>query len=128
MEVADRPSLRAIRSVRDIQLAMLPAGMRQKTLGLRRDPAGQHGGGDFYDVIPLPDGRLALAVGDVAGKGSRPPCRWRCSSRAGHPRRRRPETARLIERLNVQVAKHSPASRFITFFFGCRSRPAICSS
>jgi sigma-B regulation protein RsbU (phosphoserine phosphatase) len=24
----------------------------------------------------------------------------------------------LIERLNVQVGKHSPASRFITFFFG----------
>jgi sigma-B regulation protein RsbU (phosphoserine phosphatase) len=28
------------------------------------------------------------------------------------------EAARLIERLNVQVAKHSPASRFITFFYG----------
>ncbi len=26
-------------------------------------------GGDWYDAFPLPDGRLALTVGDVAGKG-----------------------------------------------------------
>jgi serine phosphatase RsbU (regulator of sigma subunit) len=26
-------------------------------------------GGDFYDVIPLPDGRVAAAVGDVCGRG-----------------------------------------------------------
>ena len=27
-------------------------------------------GGDFYDLVPLPDGRLVIALGDVAGKGS----------------------------------------------------------
>ena len=27
-------------------------------------------GGDFYDIMPLPDGRVLLALGDVAGKGS----------------------------------------------------------
>ena len=27
-------------------------------------------GGDFYDILPLPDGRVLLALGDVAGKGS----------------------------------------------------------
>jgi sigma-B regulation protein RsbU (phosphoserine phosphatase) len=27
-------------------------------------------GGDFYDFLPYADGRLAIAVGDVAGKGS----------------------------------------------------------
>jgi serine phosphatase RsbU (regulator of sigma subunit) len=30
---------------------------------------GQPVGGDFYDVIPLADGRLALALGDICGKG-----------------------------------------------------------
>ncbi len=27
-------------------------------------------GGDYYDVVALPDGRLALALGDVTGKGT----------------------------------------------------------
>ena len=27
-------------------------------------------GGDFYDILPLPDGRVLVALGDVAGKGS----------------------------------------------------------
>jgi serine phosphatase RsbU (regulator of sigma subunit) len=34
------------------------------------DPAGRTDvGGDFYDALPLPDGRLALFVGDVMGRG-----------------------------------------------------------
>ena len=28
-------------------------------------------GGDWYDVIPLPDGQLAVAMGDVVGRGER---------------------------------------------------------
>ncbi|HEY7718645.1 MAG TPA: MASE1 domain-containing protein [Pedococcus sp.] len=28
-----------------------------------------HVGGDWYDVVPLPDGRVAVAIGDVAGHG-----------------------------------------------------------
>ena len=31
--------------------------------------AAQRVGGDFFDYVQLPDGRLAVTVGDVAGKG-----------------------------------------------------------
>ena len=73
MEVADRLSLKSdLEIARDIQLAMLPRGSKEagdaRVFGFTR-PANTVGG-DFYDILPLPDGRLMVAVGDVAGKGS----------------------------------------------------------
>ena len=122
MEVADRLSLKGdLEIARDIQLAMLPAGVHHAgdatVCGVTR-PANTVGG-DFYDILPLPDGRLVLALGDVAGKGS--PAALLMALLLAMLRTlvdEGLETARLIERLNVQVARHSPASRFITLFFG----------
>ena len=122
MEVADRLSLKGeLEIARDIQLAMLPSGMREagdtRICGVTR-PANTVGG-DFYDVIPLADGRLVIALGDVAGKGS--PAALLMALLLAMLRTlvdEGLESARLIERLNVQVAKHSPASRFITLFYG----------
>ncbi|WP_432066688.1 PP2C family protein-serine/threonine phosphatase [Streptomyces sp. C10-9-1] len=34
-----------------------------------RHRAGEQGGGDWYDALPLPDGALGLAVGSVGGSG-----------------------------------------------------------
>src|SRR3977135_2321698 len=57
---------------REIQKAMLPPGRFRApgadVVGLSR-PANTVGG-DFYEILPLADGRLVAAVGDVAGKGS----------------------------------------------------------
>ncbi len=43
------------------------------TLAARYRPQAHsvHVGGDFYDATVLPDGRVSLAIGDVAGKGLR---------------------------------------------------------
>jgi serine phosphatase RsbU (regulator of sigma subunit) len=122
MEVADRLSLKSdLEIARDIQLAMLPRGVKTagdaRIFGATR-PANTVGG-DFYDILPLADGRVVVAVGDVAGKGS--PAALLMALLLAMLRTLADEMlepARMIERLNVQVARHSPASRFITLFYG----------
>lgn len=56
---------------REIQSSLLPAtGMHagEYTVeGFHRDAA--EVGGDFYDIFPLPDGQIGLAIADVSGKG-----------------------------------------------------------
>ncbi|MEZ5316707.1 MAG: PP2C family protein-serine/threonine phosphatase [Vicinamibacterales bacterium] len=122
MEVADRLSLKGeLEIARDIQLAMLPAGLQQAgdavVCGVTQ-PANTVGG-DFYEILPLPDGRLVLALGDVAGKGS--PAALLMALLLAMMRTlvdEGLESARLLVRLNLQVLRHSPGSRFITLFFG----------
>ena len=63
--------------VRDIALelqeAVLPAALAEPdgwTAAVRYLPAGRtDAGGDFYDLVPLDGGRLAMFVGDVMGRG-----------------------------------------------------------
>jgi len=120
LEVADRLSLKNdLEIARDIQQAMLPTAAYRspgiEAFGMTR-PANTVGG-DFYDVIPLADGRVLLALGDVAGKGS--PAALLMALLLAMLRTlvdEGLENAALMTRLNVQVAKHTPASRFITLF------------
>lgn len=121
MEIADRLSLKSdLEIARDIQLAMLPRGVSElggsRACGLTR-PANTVGG-DFYDILPLPDGRVIVTVGDVAGKGS--PAALLMALLLAMMRTlvdEGLESARLLARLNVQIVRHSPGSRFITLFY-----------
>lgn len=121
LEVADRLSLKGeLEVAREIQLAMLPSGTYSvgdiEICGFTR-PANTVGG-DFYDVLPLRDGRLVLTVGDVAGKGS--PAALLMALLLAVMRTlvdEELEAQALVERLNVQICRHSPASRFITLFY-----------
>lgn len=121
LEVADRLTLKNdLEIARDIQRAMLPQAAYDadglQAWGLTR-PANTVGG-DFFDVMARPDGRIVMTLGDVAGKGSPAAllmalllAMFRTLIDEGL------EGAALAERLNAQVCRHSPASRFITLFF-----------
>jgi sigma-B regulation protein RsbU (phosphoserine phosphatase) len=76
-------------------------------------------GGDFYDFVPLPDDRLAIAVGDASGKGL--PAALMVSNVQSSLR-----TASLfagnngpavIDAVNRQVYESSLADRYATVFY-----------
>ena len=122
LEVFDRLSLkRDLEVAREIQLAMLPDGTWAapgvEASGLTR-PANTVGG-DFYDILPGTDGRVIVALGDVAGKAS--PAALLMALFLAMLRTLVDEDLPLPElarRLNIQVSKHAPPSRFITLFLG----------
>src|SRR6187551_2232975 len=120
LEVADRLSLKNdLEIAREIQQSMLPRAAFKapgiEAFGMTR-PANTVGG-DFYDIVPLPDGRVLLALGDVAGKGS--PAALLMALLLAMMRTlvdEGLEGAALMTRLNSQICKHAPRSRFVTLF------------
>jgi sigma-B regulation protein RsbU (phosphoserine phosphatase) len=122
LEVADRLSLKGeLEVAREIQLAMLPSGTYRaadiEICGITR-PANTVGG-DFYDVLTFRDGRVIVTLGDVAGKGS--PAALLMALLLAVLRTlvdEELEAPALAARLNAQICRHSPSSRFITLFYG----------
>lgn len=61
-----------LETAREIQQQLLPSGAREipgLDLATAYIPARELGG-DFYDFLPYGEGRLAVALGDVSGKGT----------------------------------------------------------
>jgi serine phosphatase RsbU (regulator of sigma subunit) len=121
LEVADRLSLKGeLEVAREIQLALLPRGTYATAdveISGTTKPANTVGG-DFYDVLPQPEGQVILTLGDVAGKGS--PAALLMALLLAALRtlvEERLEPAALAARLNIQICRHSPASRFITLVY-----------
>ena len=76
-------------------------------------------GGDFYDVIPLADGRWGFVVGDVTDKGV--PAALVMSATRSLLRaaaQRLIEPGEVLERVNEQLCPDMPEKMFVTCLYG----------
>ena len=122
-EAAQRERVnREIEIAREVQERLFPQEMPKlpgATVAGHCRPA-QGIGGDYYDVFPLQDGRLGIAIGDVSGKGISAAllmASLRASLRGvtlDNPR----DFAKLMDKVNRLVYEASANNRYATFFFG----------
>jgi sigma-B regulation protein RsbU (phosphoserine phosphatase) len=81
-------------------------------------PAGEVGG-DWYDYFRLPDGRIAVVLADVSGKGM--PAALLMSSTRGILRASAPfisKPSEALMKLNQMLVEDLPPEKFITMIFG----------
>ena len=120
-EAAERGKLEHEMNIaRDIQMELLPKTF-PKLPGLDMFaftvPA-KHVGGDCYDVIDVGDGRLAITIGDVSGKGT--PAAILMANVQAAVRvlsESRVPAVQLITRVNKLVHGYTEDGVFITFFY-----------
>lgn len=72
-------------------------------------------GGDYYDYVQLPGGRLAAIVGDVAGKGVPAALLMaRLSADVRFSLASEPDPAKALQQINEGFAHHDWSDRFVT--------------
>jgi phosphoserine phosphatase RsbU/P len=76
-------------------------------------------GGDYYDFLPLGEGKLGVAIGDVSGKGISAALMMASlqGSLRGQAMLESDNLASLMKRVNHLVYGASGASRYATFFY-----------
>jgi serine phosphatase RsbU (regulator of sigma subunit)/anti-sigma regulatory factor (Ser/Thr protein kinase) len=76
-------------------------------------------GGDFYDVIPFPDGRVGFVVGDVTDKGV-PAALVMSATRTliRASAQRLVEPGEVLARVNDHLCPDMPAKMFVTCLYG----------
>lgn len=126
VEEVERRMARELEQAAEIQRSFLPA------LAPQVDGVDLHGynapcrtvGGDYFDFFTYPNGRVAMVLGDVSGKGMPASLMMmglqaRVQVLADEPQ----NLAAVINRLNKITCQNCPSNRFITFFF-CVLDPA----
>ena len=121
-EAAQREAMkREVEIAREVQERLFPQNPPKVDgldyCGLCRPARGV--GGDYYDFLPLPDGQLGVAVGDVSGKGISAALMMASlqASLRGQTMRGPEDMAALVGRVNQLVYEVSSPERYATFFF-----------
>src|SRR6185369_2372223 len=120
IEEAERALKRDLSQAAEIQRHMLPEEAPQMAYV---DLAGYNAacktvGGDYYDFFPYPDGSVALALGDVSGKGMPASLMMMALHARVQVLAEDPvDLSAFMTRLNKGTCAKCPSNRFITFFF-----------
>ncbi|HVQ35648.1 MAG TPA: SpoIIE family protein phosphatase, partial [Candidatus Bathyarchaeia archaeon] len=122
-EIARRERMsREIEIARDVQSKLFPQRIPKldgvDCAGFCRPAQGV--GGDYYDFLALPGGRLGVALGDVAGKGI-PAALLMASLQASLRGQRLTgplDLAHMMTNMNRLIFDSSPDNRYATFFYG----------
>jgi phosphoserine phosphatase RsbU/P len=115
--VAQRAMQRDLELARRMQRTLLPSKPPQVPGYFFFDyyQAARQVGGDYYDYVPLPGGRFAVIVGDVAGKGVPAALMMaRLSADVRFSLASEPDPAKAIQQINEGFAHHDWQDRFVT--------------
>lgn len=111
-----------IQLARNIQGSFLPEHLPQLpgwSLAVTLEPARQMAG-DFYDFIPLQEGRLGILIADVADKGLGPALYMALSRTLirTYAEQFPADPARVLEAANRRILSDARANLFVTVFYG----------
>ncbi len=121
-EMAEREKLnREIEIAREVQERLFPQDL-PKLQGLDYDGACRPAlgvGGDYYDFIPLADGNIGIAVGDVSGKGIAAALLMASlqASLRGQALQSNADLRKVMANVNRLVYNATPPNRYATFFY-----------
>ncbi len=112
---------RDLETAREIQFDLVPdEEFRQDAISVRsRMRPANTVGGDYYDIVPLGEGQVAVVQGDVAGKGI--PAALLMAVLQGSLRTLLSagfRGSRLVGALNDYLDANTPSNRMVTLFYG----------
>lgn len=114
---------RELKAVSEIQRSLLPAVLPD-VHGLQlavHYQTSQQAGGDYYDLFPLPDGRLGMLIADVSGHGTPAAVLMAITHTVAHSFPGTPESpAQVLAHLNNRLtdAYSRTPGGFVTAFYG----------